>query len=131
MSLCRNGLHEKTEPGRCRECRRANHAKYYDSESYRTKTARYAASEKGRAANAKRNAKYASSEKGKAKRAAYNASEKRRASNARSEESRIRVRLAGARYSYRVPPERKEELQLRLAGFRSQQADEYREHFAS
>jgi hypothetical protein len=127
MKLCKNGLHEKTYPGRCRECEKAKKARYNASEKGKAALARHDASEKGKA----RRARYYASEKGKATEARYLASEKGKRKFARYEASRIRVQVAGTSTSIRVPPERKEKLQLRLAGFRSQQADEYREHFAS
>jgi hypothetical protein len=58
----------------------------------------------------------------------YDQSEKRQAVRARYEKTRIRVRIAGVvDESYRVPPEKKAELQERLATFRADQRSAYRQ----
>jgi hypothetical protein len=136
---CRNGLHEidpddewrSSQRQRCRECRKANKARYNASKNGKEimteAKARYRATEKGKAARAR----YLASEKGKAAEIRANDSQRGRAAKARYAASSIQVRTAGTSTTIRVPPERKEEFQLRLAGFREQQADEYREHFAS
>lgn len=56
---CRKGLHEKTGPGRCEECRAAHRvrqneaqARYAKTEKGRATAHRYAVSRKGRAAKA-------------------------------------------------------------------------------
>lgn len=61
-----------------------------------------------------------------ASRIRYGQSEKGRAVRARYEETRIRVTIADMSWSYRVPPEKKAELQERLAEFRAEQRSAYR-----
>jgi hypothetical protein len=39
----------------------------------------------------------------------------------------IRVKISGRMFSYRVPPEKREELQQRIDGFKAQQAAERRD----
>jgi hypothetical protein len=59
----------------------------------------------------------------------YNASAKGQARYARYEETRIQVRFAGGTIStrYRVPAEKKHQLKERVADFRAQQREEYRD----
>jgi hypothetical protein len=71
--------------------------------------------------------RYCGSDKGKARGARYRATEKYRAKDDRYEASRLRIQIAGLRYTYRVRPERQDELSERLAAFRADQAEQYRD----
>jgi len=70
--------------------------------------------------------RYNKSKGGKVARSRYDTSEKGRTAKGRYERKRIRVQIGGVNFTYRVDPERRDELTGRLAGFRAEQIAERR-----
>jgi hypothetical protein len=97
-------------------------SRYATSEKGRETKRRYNRTPKGRA----RAASYESSDKARARKRRYNKSPKGREAKGRYRETAIEVRLGGRTFTYRVRPDRKAELQERLATFRENQREEYR-----
>lgn len=104
-----------------KDARRRAGGCFHCAEEGRGHARKYSASDSGR----KTRRKYRHSDKGREVRRKWADSEEGRKSRRNYDESHVRVNIAGLRFRYHVPPEKKETVKALLSDFRASQSVDY------